>query len=174
MHSKKLIAAIITILVLFATSCRSSKEALKEELAVKVEQADSTSLKVLRETKLVTTPRATARQTLTPEQLGNLPVGGKYQARDGNATATVEKKADGKLEFTADCDSLTLLVENLTTEIYRLNKEKTEFKERVKEQKTIEVNRLTGWQWFQIWVGRIALVIISVFLAIKLIKRKLF
>jgi hypothetical protein len=35
------------------------------------------------------------------------------------------------------------------------------------ETRTEEINRLTGWQWFQIWAGRIALMLILAYLAFK-------
>jgi hypothetical protein len=99
-----------------------------------------------------------------------LPVGGKYQAVDGNATGTIEKKADGSLEFTANCDSLTLVVETLSKEVFHLNKEKTELKERLKEQKTEETNRLTGFQWFQIYGFRIYVLLTIIIIIYKNIK----
>lgn len=157
MHLKKLIVVLITISVLCGTSCRSPRPMLEKESSQNMVAQDSVSEKITKETKLLKTPQTTARQTLTPKQLEDLPVGGKYQAADGNATGTIEKKADGSLEFTANCDSLTLVVETLSKEVFHLNKEKTELKERLKEQKTEETNRLTGFQWFQVWFGRICI-----------------
>jgi hypothetical protein len=37
----------------------------------------------------------------------------------------------------------------------------------------IEVNKITGWQWFQIWTGRIFMflwLIVIIYLAIKVLK----
>ena len=97
-------------------------------------------------------------------------MGGIYQVADGNATGTIEKKPDGSLEFTANCDSLTLIVETLSREVYHLNKEKTELKESLKEQKTEEVNKLTGFQWFQIYGFRIYVLLTFIFIIYKNIK----
>jgi hypothetical protein len=106
---------------------------------------------------------------LSFDSLVALPVGAGYTARQGQATLTVNRAESGMIEASANCDSLTLLVDELRTEIYHLNKEKTDFTSKLSEQKIIEVNRLTGWQYFQIWTGRICLAII-VILAIRKIK----
>lgn len=100
-----------------------------------------------------------------------MPVGGKYQARDGNATGTIEKRADGSLKFTANCDSLTLLVESLTKEVYRINKNKTELKTNLKEEKVVEVNKLRGFQWFQIYGFRVYVLLTFFFIIYKTIKK---
>lgn len=119
------------------------------------------------------TPRTTARQNLTLEALHNLPVGGRYEAKDGNATGTIEKKPDGSLEFTANCDSLTLLVESLTKEVFRYKNENAELKTNIKEEKTEEVNILTGWQWFQIYGFRVYVFLTLLIIAYKKIKPKI-
>jgi hypothetical protein len=43
------------------------------------------------------------------------------------------------------------------------------------ENKTIikEVNRINGWQWFQIWVGRLFALIIAVYFGFKVVKNYL-
>lgn len=170
MHLLKQAPALILLFALFGSSCRSQKVTIEKEHQEVQHQTDSTSVVVEKETKVITTPQTTAKQTLTPKQLEDLPVGGKYQAKDGNATGTIEKKADGSLEFTANCDSLTLLVESLTKEVYRLNKEKTELKTNLKEEKVVEVNKLNGFQWFQIYGFRIYVLLTFIFIIYKNIK----
>lgn len=170
MHLKKLTVVLITISALCGTSCRSPRPTLEKELSQNMVARDSVSEKITKEVKLLKTPQTTARKTLTPKQLEDLPVGGIYQARDGNVTATIEKKPDGSLEFTANCDSLTLIVEALSREVYHLNEEKTELKESLKEQKTEEVNRLTGWQWFQIYGFRIYVLLTIIIIIYRNIK----
>lgn len=170
MRLKKLMVALIMLFALSGMSCRSSKQSVEKESLQNKMLQDSVSEKITRETKLLTTPRTTARQTLTPKQLDDLPVGGIYQAKDGNATGTIEKKPDGSLEFTANCDSLMLVVETLSKEVYRLNKEKTEIKESLKEQKTEETNKLTGFQWFQIYGFRIYVLLTIIIIIYKNIK----
>lgn len=88
---------------------------------------------------------------LSPDQLASLPVGAAYQAKDKNATGTIRKTKDNTLEFTANCDSLTFLVEELKTEVHHLNSLNTALKTELNEQKTVEVKEPNGWQWFQIY-----------------------
>jgi hypothetical protein len=99
-----------------------------------------------------------------------LPVDAGYIDRQGRATVTV-LRTEGGIKASADCDSLTVLVDELRTEIFHLNAEKTDFKTELVETKTVEVNRLTGWQWFQIWTGRIAMMLAGVWLAYKVFIR---
>lgn len=161
---------ILFLLLISIVGCKAPKTMIEKESENNVAVLDSVNEKITKETKLLTTPQTTAKQTLTPKQLEDLPVGGKYQAKDGNATGTIEKKDDGSLEFTANCDSLTLLVESLTKEVYRLNKEKTELKTNLKEEKVVEVNKLSGFQWFQIYGFRIYVLLTFIFIIYKNIK----
>lgn len=170
---KKLTIALITISALSGTSCQSSKKTLEKEMVQTRQEVDSVSEKVTSETRLLTTPRTTARQNLTLDQLKSLPSGGKYQSQDGNATGTIEKLPDGSLEFTANCDSLTLLVESLTKEVYRYKNEKAELETKLKEEKVVEVNKVSGWQWFQIYGFRIYLILTFIFIAYKFMLSKI-
>jgi hypothetical protein len=43
--------------------------------------------------------------------------------------------------------------------------------ETVKETVEVEVNRVTGWQWFQIYAGRILAGLLLLFVGFKLIKK---
>jgi hypothetical protein len=117
-------------------------------------------------------PKQTVQLKLHPDSLAKLPIGASFSNSEGHATATVTKEESGFL-FTADCDSLIVLVEDLRTEIYHLNKEKSAFKEQLSEEKIIEVNRLTSWQAFQIWTGRICLALLACWAGYKVIKIKL-
>ncbi|WP_165027088.1 hypothetical protein [Dysgonomonas sp. ZJ279] len=100
--------------------------------------------------------------TLSQEQIDNLPVGASYQAQDGNATGTV-KKTDKGIEFTANCDSLNILIKQLTKEVYRFQSENTALVTKSKEQKTVG---LTVWQSIQIKGFRILVPITIVLLIV--------
>jgi hypothetical protein len=102
-----------------------------------------------------------------------LPVGAGYTEKQGQATVAVQMSEGGYIEASANCDSLTILVDELRTEVYHLNNEKTELKSVLSEQKIIEVNRLTGWQWFQVWTGRICLALIAGTGIFRIIKNRL-
>jgi len=100
-----------------------------------------------------------------------LPGGAEFRQTDGRATLMMTR-TDDRITATAMCDSLTIVVEDLRTEIYHLNRETTELQEQLKEEKTVEVNRPNGWQWFQIWTGRVLAGLLAVWLAVKLIIKK--
>jgi hypothetical protein len=118
-------------------------------------------------TKIVTTPQTTAKLSLTQKQIDELPIGAVYEAKDGNASGTVRKTKDNNIEFTANCDSLTILIESLNKEVYRLNKEKTELKNSLKEEKIVEVNKLNGWQYFQIYGFRIYVILTFIYIGYR-------
>jgi hypothetical protein len=107
---------------------------------------------------------------VTLDGLLQLPVGAEFRERNGQAVVAVIR-TEGGLTASATCDSLTLLVDELRTEIFHLNAEKGSFKSEESEIKTVEVNRLTGWQWFQVWTGRICLGLLMVFAVVKGLKR---
>lgn len=123
---------------------------------------------VTKTTKAVTTPQATAKLNLDPKQLADLPKGAKFENKQGNATATATVADDGTIEITANCDSLTLLVDELTTEVYRY---KESNKALVTQLSKKETKGLSGWQNFRIWCGNIALGLLIVFIVYKKIKK---
>jgi NH3-dependent NAD+ synthetase len=114
--------------------------------------------------KIVTTPQTTAKLSLTQKQIDELPIGAVYEAKDGNASGTVRKTKDNNIEFTANCDSLHFMLEYAIKEVYRLNKEKTELKNSLKEEKIVEVNKLNGWQYFQIYGFRIYVILTIIYI----------
>ena len=72
----------------------------------------------------------------------------------------VNRISEDSLEVTATCDSLARQVIMLTEELTRIRNE-TLPPEVIREP--------TGWQWFQIWTGRLAVAV----LLLILIKRRL-
>jgi len=49
-------------------------------------------------------------------------------------------------------------------EVYRYKRENAELQTKLEEEKTIEVNKPSGWQWFQIWLGRICAAVILTYI----------
>jgi len=123
-----------------------------------------------RTTKAWVAPQSTAKLNLDIKQLAELPKGASFQNKQGNATATAKVADDGTIEITANCDSLTLLVENLEVEVYHLQKENKALKTTVNKEKTIA---LSGWQNFQIWCGRILFGLLIVYIIYRKIKAKI-
>ena len=99
-------------------------------------------------------------------QLAVLPEGAGYSVRSGQATASVTRGRGDSLIVTATCDSLERQVMLLTEELTRI---RNETGETVEEPPPKVVCEPTGWQWFQIWIGRIAVFV----LVLILIKRRL-
>ena len=122
-----------------------------------------------RTVKPIITPQATAKLSIKPEDLAKLPPGAKFENKQGNATATAKVTPDGTIEITANCDSLVLLVENLETEVYRLQKENKALVTNINKKETVE---LSGWQHFQIKGFWVCITIIAIYLTYKKVKRK--
>ena len=74
----------------------------------------------------------------------------------------VTRISEDSLEVTATCDSLARQVMMLTEELTRIRSETSEEAELLPPEPT-------GWQWFQIWTGRLAVAV----LLLILIKRRL-
>lgn len=158
--------------VLFAASCSGARTALSYSVEDSRGRIDSVSLRVERLTKTAPVPASRAILTLTVDSIAALPAGAKFTASQGQATVAVQRTEGGMIEASANCDSLTLLVDELRTEIFHLNREKTEIKTELNEQKIVEVNRLTPWQAFQVWTGRICLALLVITVIYKRLKNK--
>lgn len=65
----------------------------------------------------------------------------------------VTRISGDSIEVTATCDSLARQVILLTEELVRIRNETSE---EVEELPPEVIKEPTGWQWFQIWTGRIA------------------
>ena len=103
-------------------------------------------------------------------QLAVLPEGAGYSARSGQATASVVRGHGDALTFTSSCDSLAREVIALREEITRI---RNETGEEVEEPPPQVVHEPTGWQWFQIWAGRLLLIALSLIIVYRLFKQRL-
>ena len=168
--SRRQTDVLIMIPVLLLSGCGSIRQNMSREMSGSSRQTDSVSLIVERQTKAIPVAASETKLTLSIDSLVALPHGAGYTARQGQASLTVNRAEDGMIEASANCDSLTLLVDELKMEVFHLNSEKSMFNETLKEEKTMEVNRLTSWQAFQIWTGRICLAALVLFTAFKLFK----
>ena len=167
---KSLIMSCCLLLMVLNFSCRTIKISTESKQTTEKQQTDSVSLLIEREIKPVTVPQSTAAFTISFDQLDSLPAGAAYQQRSGNATGTVIKNNDNTLTFTANCDSLTLLVETLKKEVYHFQRENTTLKSELNEHKTEVIKEPSGWQWFQIkgfWILLAAIFLYVVFRILK-------
>ena len=90
-------------------------------------------------------------------QLAALPEGAGYSARSGQATATVLRGQGDTREVIA-----------LREELIRI---RNETGETVEEPPPQVVQEPTGFQWFQIWIGRIAVAVLLLILIKRRLKR---
>lgn len=93
-------------------------------------------------------------------------MGTGFSKRSGQATVNVTRISEDSLEVTATCDSLARQVMLLTEELTRIRSETSEKAELLPPE---VIKEPTGWQWFQIWTGRLAVAV----LLLILIKRRL-
>lgn len=84
-----------------------------------------------------------------------------FSKRSGQATVNVTRISGDSIEVTATCDSLARQVILLTEELVRIRNETSE---EVKELPPEVIKEPTGWQWFQIWIGRIAVIVLILIL----------
>ncbi len=93
-------------------------------------------------------------------------MGTGFSKRSGQATVNVTRISEDSLEVIATCDSLARQVMMLTEELTRIRSETSEEAELLPPE---VIKEPTGWQWFQIWTGRLAVAV----LLLILIKRRL-
>lgn len=95
-------------------------------------------------------------------------MGTGFSRREGRATLQVTRLAGDSLEVSATCDSLAREVVRLTEELTQIMNQREE-----KEQPARIIREPTGWQWTQLWLGRIALLLLAVRLVYKRFKQHL-
>lgn len=93
-------------------------------------------------------------------------MGTGFSKRSGQATVNVNRISGDSIEVTATCDSLAREVILMTEELTRIRNETSEETEELPPK---VIKEPTGWQWFQIWIGRLA--VLSLILIV--IKRRL-
>lgn len=81
----------------------------------------------------------------------------------------VNRISGDSIEVTATCDSLAREVIILTEENTRI---RNELLEKVEDPPPEVVHEPTGFQWFQIWTGRISLLIIILTLLKRQLKKR--
>ena len=114
-------------------------------------------------------PPSVAQTTFPTGMLEAIPVGTGFSRRSGQATVNVTRISEDSVEVTATCDSLARQVILLKEENTRI---RNALLEKVEEPPPKVVNEPTGWQWFQICAGRIALLILILMLIKRYLKRR--
>lgn len=156
-----LLLASITLIALSVASCKSPGQ-----LTRTVSGTDSLQSRrgfaLLQEP----VPPSMAKTVFPTEILNAIPIGTGFSKRGGQATVNVTRISGDSIEVTATCDGLARQVILLTEELVRIRNETSE---EVKELPPKVMKEPTGWQWFQIWTGRIAVLA----LVLIVIKRRL-
>lgn len=160
---RKLLLAVIGMIALSVMSCRSPGRMTASSRL-------SDSLQSVRQSvlTLLPVPASVAQTKLSMSQLAALPEGAGYSARSGQATATVLRGQGDTLIITSTCDSLAREVIALREELIRI---RNETGETVEEPPPQVVQEPTGFQWFQIWIGRIAVAVLLLILIKRRLKR---
>jgi len=167
--------ALKAFMILFAVfmflGCGNSKPQLKTEYTAiqHTHTADSTARIEKNTIRLITIPASSAKLNLNLENLAALPIGAKYQEKQGQATLTVEKTGDNDYNISADCDSLSMIVAEKETEIYHLQNKVKELAEKEAATKEIPIYKQTTWQIVCGWFGKVFMFILSVGLGIGII-----
>ena len=111
-------------------------------------------------------PPSIAKTVFPTGTLKSIPVGTGFSVRSGQAIVKVTRVSEDSVEVSATCDSLAREVIYLHEELTRI---RNETGEEVEEPPPQIVKEPTGWQWFQIWTGRMAVAV----LVLIVIKRRL-
>ena len=148
-------------ITLSVTSCRSPGRLTRNSLVT--DSLQGRSVFALLQQPV---PPSLAKTQFPTNLLNSIPVGTGFSKRSGQATVNVTRISEDSLEVTATCDSLARQVMMLTEELTRIRSETSEEAELLPPE---VIKEPTGWQWFQIWTGRLAVAV----LLLILIKRRL-
>lgn len=113
------IFAVILLLAPLMWNCGGSKIITREAHEL---QTDSVRERVIITVKPVTVPQSQVSLRLPPEEIMDLPPWAEYRKESGQASVRVEYR-DSLIFITATCDSLQLLTESQSREIYHLRTE---------------------------------------------------
>ena len=143
-------AAVLLLTALCVMSCKSPK---RLEKITSLDSLYSARGFVLIQQPV---PPSIAKTVFPAGTLKSIPVGTGFSTRSGQATVNVTRVSEDSVEVSATCDSLA-------REVTRI---RNETGEEVEEPPPQIVKEPTGWQWFQIWTGRIAVAAL-ILIAIK-------
>lgn len=149
--------AMFVVTLLLALSTQSCGR-LKEVRRIESHAADSITDRMIVTVRALNVPLTQAALRLNLSDLQTLTTGAVFTEKNGQASVRAERK-DSIIIITATCDSLQLLVESQTREIYHL---RTQL-----EKKHTEIEKHPGW-WetfknnaFYIAVGMFLMLVIN-------------
>ena len=95
--------------------------------------------------------------------LQRMPLALPVSVKNGQASASIERRNDSTIVVTATCDSLQREVLILTDELTRIRNETT------REEKPPD--GLAWWQTFFITIGQLAVAALAIYITVRAIKR---
>ena len=149
----------IALITLFVTGCKCAKPVVVSETET------VTITETLRDTTIIIERDASMMQALLEcDENNNVIVRELFEWQSGKHIAPPRLIIrDNIVTVTAEVDSFAVYIAWKQREKVTANTNTIVIKE----------NELTGWQWFQVWAGRIATCILAVILAIIIIKNTL-
>lgn len=120
--------AVILLFALLTANCGGQKQMHKETSHV----TDSLLIRERSEITPITIPRTQADLRLKIKDVENLTPGAVFTDKNGQASVRVERR-DSLIYITATCDSLQVLVESQSREIYHLREQLSQ-QENVREK----------------------------------------
>lgn len=154
---ERLMIVLFPLIVLCGTSCKSPSALSMTHYRDSLE-----SIKKFERT-LAPVPPSVAKLRIPSAKLASLPQGAGYSTKSGQATITVTKRANDSIDITGTCDSLAREVILLQEELTRRGQET-----QVREQKC----QPTGWQWFWIRTGQIALLVLFISFPVRMFVKR--
>ena len=151
----------ILILLLALASCRTSKPpTIVSETIVKEKIVETVKDSIIH----LPADSAWLHALLACDSVGNVYLSEINEYKSGAKLEIQPPRIiNNTLYIQADVDS---------SEIYLQWKERNTTRDSIRiERYTIEVNKVSGWQWFQIWAGRIALFALGGFFFIRIYNR---
>lgn len=162
----KMKVSLLIGLVLVFASCKSTRSMVESDLRETSSEVDSVHIVKESTTKLVTVPKESARLTLTEAKIKELPHEASYSISSGRAHANVMRLNDA-IVFTANCDSVTMLLQNTRVMMLRYKKLADTLLSTTHTTEQVIVKEPTSWQWFQIHGFRLLLIFNLLLLIIK-------
>lgn len=158
--------SLLLLFVLLFVSCKSTRSIVDNNVSERSMQTDSVHEKIEIRVKPVVVPQSSAEIKLTEDKIKSLPQNASYSTSSGRAHATITK-VDDEIVFSADCDSVLLLLEHTTNTMIQYKNLNESLIQQMNSETQVVINEPTSWQWFQIHAFRVMLVLCVLIFSFK-------
>lgn len=168
-----IIGFLISLFMFLSYGCKT-KPPLKTEYSIKENKYDADSISRIEKLtmRLLTIPASSVALNVNMLDLSSLPIGAKYEQKQGQATVTVEKTDENNYKITANCDSLSMVITERETQIYHLQAKIRELEESQAQTIEIPIYKQTDLQIVFGWFGKVFMGLIGIGLILLLLKWK--